>query len=401
MRTNPEKLTAPCSYLDVEKFQSWLEDLSTKGYLLSNRAYTRHTYLFHRISPLKTRYRLTPVSDNLEDWNERPDTEKQTLSEAFGWEYVCTVGGFHIYRTYSDEVRELHSDPDVLAESLRLLKRKALFSSLAVVIAPALFLLLLAFLVGPGNIWRYLIRDGIMLFAGCGLLYLFITFKGIDRLIKLIRLSRLLKARKLPIHYRDWKKGEKRFHFNMRVTYAIGFTLIFFVSMFRLSDQPRRSQPFPADSSSLPFVTLLDLAEMSDFQTAERLDVGWMIPWSQPFAPRNYEWFEAVDVVTQDGTEGRFCLELYYHELNSAWLADRLTQECVNEAQSSGTIVDASSPAGVDLAYFFKDERGCPTAVLRRGNTIITVGFTRMDLDDPYLNLDTWIALSVQKRPAS
>ena len=208
MQTDLIKRTAPCSYLDIEKFQSWLEDLSMQGYLLSRRAGTRHNYLFHRISPLKTRYRLTPVSDNLEAWNERPDTEKQTLSEAFGWEYVCTVDGFHIYRSYSGEDRELNSDPEVLAESLRLLKRKALFSALAVVIAPAVFLLLLAFLIGPGNIWRYMVGDGIMLFAGCGLLYLFITLKGIDRLIRLLRLTRLLRSRRLPNQYRDWKKGE-------------------------------------------------------------------------------------------------------------------------------------------------------------------------------------------------
>ena len=31
MSANPIKLTAPCSYLDIEKFQSWLEDLSMQG----------------------------------------------------------------------------------------------------------------------------------------------------------------------------------------------------------------------------------------------------------------------------------------------------------------------------------------------------------------------------------
>lgn len=397
MSTTLVKLTAPCSYLDIEKFQTWLEDLSTRGYLLSKRAGTRHNYLFHPISPLKTRYRLTPVSDNLEDWNERPDTEKQTLSEAFGWEYVCTVDGFHIYRSYSEEDRELNSDPDVLAESLRLLRRKALLSALAVVIAPALYLALMMLLVGYGNIWRYLIDDGVMLFAGCALLYLFVTLMGIDRSIKLFRLTRLLKTRKLPTEYRDWKKGEKRFHFNMRVTYAMGFALIFFVSMIRLSDEPRRQQSFPEDSSILPFVTLMDLAERSDFHTAERLDAGWMIPWSQPFATRNYEWFEAVDVVTQDGTEGRFSLEIFYHELNSDWLADRVTEEYVKEAQSTGTSVDAPSPAGVDFAYFYRDSFNAPAALLRRENTVIRVTFMRIDLDAPFVNLDTWIDLSAQK----
>lgn len=397
MSTTFIKLTAPCSYLDVEKFQSWLEDLSARGYLLSKHAGTRHNYLFHRISPLKTRYRLTPVSDNLEDWNERPDTEKKTLSEAFCWEYVCTVGGFHIYRSYSEEDRELNSDPDVLAESLRLLRRKALLSAMAIVIAPVIFLALLILFIGYGNIWRYLIDDGIMLFAGCALLYLFVTLKGIDRSIKLYRLTRLLKTRKLPTEYRDWKKGEKRFHFTMRVTYAIGFTLIFLVTMIRLSDEPRRTQPFPEDSSALPFVTLMDLAERSDFQTAERLDAGWMIPWSQPFSPRNIEWFEAVDVVTQDGTEGRFSLEIFYHELNSDWLADRVTEEYVKDARSTGTPVDAPSPAGADFAYFYADAHGSPAAVLRWKNTVIRVTFMRIDLDDPWVNPDTWVDLSAQK----
>jgi hypothetical protein len=139
------------------------------------------------------------------------------------------------------------------------------------------------------------------------------------------------------------------------------------------------------------------LAERSDFQTAERLDVGWMIPWSQPFAPRNIEWFEAVDVVTQDGTEGRFSMEIFYHELNSDWLADRVTEEYVKDARSTGTPVNAPSPAGADFAYFYADANGSPAALLRRENTVIRVTFMRIDLDDPWLKLDTWIDLSAQK----
>ena len=400
MKPDLLKLTAPCSYLDIEKFQSWLEDMAKQGFLLGKRGYARHTYLFHRISPLPVRYRLTPVSDDLEDWNERPETDRQTLSEAFGWEYVCTVGGFHIYRSYSADDRELNSDPDVLAESLRLLRRKAILSALAVLIAPAVFVLLLAFLVGPGNIWRYLLRDGIMLYSGCGLLYLFITLKGIDRSVKLLKLCRLLKARRLPTAYRDWKKGEKRFHLSMTVTYAIGMILIISLSMLRLSDQPRQSRQFPEDSSSLPFVTLLDLAEKSGFESARRLDAGWLIHWSNPFARSNYECFEAVDVVTADGTEGRFTVEVFCHEAGSRFLADRLTEEYLREAEKNGTPVDAPSPAGVEPARFFEDDRGFTTAVLRRDNTVIAVTFMRRDLPDPWLNLDAWIELTVQKRPA-
>ena len=106
-------------------------------------------------------------------------------------------------------------------------------------------------------------------------------------------------------------------------------------------------------------------------------------------------------MVTSDGTEGRFSLEVFYHELNSDWLADRLTEEYRKDAQSNLTPVDAPSPAGVDRAYFFEDDRGCPTAVLRRGNTVVSVSFMRMDLEDPNLNMDSWIARTTQKWPAS
>lgn len=91
MTTELELMMAPCSYMDIEKFQSWLADMSEQGYLLAKAGKVRNTFQFHRISPLKIRYRLTPVSNNLEDWNQRPDTDKQTLAEAFGWDYVYKI----------------------------------------------------------------------------------------------------------------------------------------------------------------------------------------------------------------------------------------------------------------------------------------------------------------------
>lgn len=396
MRTTLEKMTAPCSYLDIEKFQSWLEDLSAQGYLLSKPGQMRHTYLFHRISPLKTRYRLTPVSDSFEDWNERPDTEKQSLSEAFGWEYVCTVGGFHIYRSYNDADRELNSDPEVFAEALRLLKKKAFISSLAVLISPVLYWLLITILVGPNHIWQFLIRGGLTLYASFALLFLFTTFKGIDRSLRLVKLYRLLDTRKLPVRHQDWKNGEKRFHSRTAITYVIGVLLIVSIAFFRVSAQDRlRFQNHPDDSSRLPFVTVLDLAESSYPESAKRLEAGGMVNWTQPLSRVNYAWTEIVDVVSTDGTEGRFSMELSYHEINSDWLADRLTKEFIKEAESTGAPSENDVPLDVDLAYFYTDHRGCPAAVIRYGNTVIQVCFVRSDFEDANLNLNTWITRTI------
>lgn len=390
------KLKAPCSWLDVEKFQTWLEDMAKNGYLLHKSAGIRHNYLFHRIAPLTVHYRLTPVSNNFEDQNQRPDTENQSLAEAFGWDYVCTIGGFHIYCSYNAEDRELHSDPDVLAEAIRLLQRKALLAVLTVLISPVVYIALLGVLVGYGHIWRYLIRDGVMLYASLGLLSLFTTFTGIDRSVKLLRLRRLLEARKLPVHCQNWKPGARKFRFCTAVTYLIGMLLIVALSAFRFSDQDaHRTQPLPADSSSLPFATVLELAKESNFESVQRLDVGWMVSWSQIFADVNYEWVEFIDVVTADGLEGRFSLEVSYHELTAGWLADRLTAEFLDQAQSIGIPTNCPLPAGVDLAYFYTDARGCPAAVIRDGNTVIWVSFLRADFEDRNLNLDSWIARTI------
>lgn len=398
MRTNLEKMTAPCSYLDMEKFQSWLEDLSTLGYLLSKPGGMRHTYLFHRISPLKTRYRLTPVSDSFEDWNERPDAEKQSLSEAFGWEYVCTVGGFHIYRSYNDADRELNSDPQVLAESLRLLRNKALRSALAVLLSPLLYWLVITVLVGPGHFWQFMIRKGLMLYISFALLFLFTSSRGIHHSVKLGKLYSLLNARKLPVHYKDWKKGKTKFHISTAFTYWIGVLLILSTALFRVSSQDAlRFQDHPNESGILPFVTVLELAELSNSESAERLEAGGMVSWAQPLSRVNYAWTEIVDVVSKDGTEGRFSMELSYHEINSDWLADRLTNEFMNEAESTGTPRKNDVDFNVDLAYFYTDHRGCPAAVIRYDNTVIQICFVRTDFEDANLNLDAWLVRTLNK----
>jgi len=401
MKTNLEKLTAPCSYLDIEKFQSWLQDLSVRGYLLSKPGMIRSTYLFHRISPLKTRYRLTPVSDSFEDWNERPDTEKRSLAEAFGWDYVCTVGGFHIYRAYSGEARELHSDPQVLAESLRLLRNKALRSAFAVLLSPLLYWLVITVLAGPGHFWQFMIQNGFMLYISFALLFLFTTVKGTYRSVKLLKLHSLLNAGKLPDHDQDWKQGKRKFRLSAAFTCLFGVVLILSVALYRVSSQDAlRLQDHPDDTGNLPFATVLELAALSEPESAQRLDAGGMVCWSNPLSPVNYAWTEIVDVVSAEGTEGRFSVELSYHEPSSVWLADRLTEEFLNTARSTGTPAEAPSPAAAGSAYFYTDHRGCPAAVLRDGSTVIRVCFVRLDFHDPWLNPEAWITLTASKAPA-
>lgn len=102
---------APCPLLDIEAVQTWLEDMSMEGYLLKSCSRARHKFEFYKIEPLPTRYRLTPVSDKIEEWNLRPSEEFVSITDAYGWEHVCSNNRLHIFRAYDVEAREIHTDP--------------------------------------------------------------------------------------------------------------------------------------------------------------------------------------------------------------------------------------------------------------------------------------------------
>ena len=117
---------APCPLLDIEAMQTWLEDMSMEGYLLKDCSKARHKFYFYKIEPLRTRYRLTLVSDKIEEWNLRPNEEFVSISEAYGWKYVCSNHRLHIFRTFVADAREIHTDLSVQAQAIRQLGRRVI-----------------------------------------------------------------------------------------------------------------------------------------------------------------------------------------------------------------------------------------------------------------------------------
>lgn len=96
---------APCPLLDIEAMQTWLEDMSMEGYLLKDCSKARHKFYFYKIEPLSTRYRLTLVSDKIEEWNLRPNEEFVSISEAYGWN-MCVVITDSIF---SEPLMQMHA----------------------------------------------------------------------------------------------------------------------------------------------------------------------------------------------------------------------------------------------------------------------------------------------------
>ena len=383
---------APCSLLDIEGMQTWLEDMSLEGYLLKGCSKARHKFEFYKIEPLRTRYRLTPVSDKIEEWNLRPNEEFVSITDAYGWEYVCSNYRLHIFRAYDEEACEIHTDPTVQAQAIRQLGWRIVKTALIWLSLPLIYWLILFVFGGPGNFWRNLIVDRTGLEITMAYLVLFAMVKATVELIPLCTLYKRAKRGYAPVNRKEWKKKAPAYRAAFRAYPIILVILALLVVMGRAAYRDHAAyQDLPAPGTDLPFLSVADMARNSDVQSAERLDVNYMRNWSHVLSLVNYDWAEIVEVVDSNGDEGLVSMQVCYHEARFAWFAENLTREYLAMAKQAGTEMAEEPQTGADVAYFYYNEHGAPAAVLQYGNVVISVVFPRTDVDAPELQFAYWV----------
>ena len=383
---------APCSMLDIEAMQTWLEDMSLEGYLLKSCARARQKFEFYKIEPLRTRYRLTPVSNRIEEWNLRPGEEYASITEAYGWEHVCSSTRLHIFRAYDEDACEIHTDPIIQAQAIRQLGWRIIKTALIWLSMPLIYLLILFAFGGANHFWQTVILDrtGIQIpLAYCMLM------AAVIAMVELVQLGILYKQVKrgyAPVNRKEWKKKAPVYRAAYRALPVILFVLALVVVMGRAAYRENAAyKDLPAPGTELPFLSVADMALSSEVQSAERLDAGYMRSWSHLLCPVNYDWAEIVEIVDSSGAEGLVSIQLLYHEASDTWLAENLTQEYLAAAKQAGTEMAEKPQTGADLAYFYYNEYGAPAAVLRYGNTVVSVEFPRSDIDVPTLKFEYWI----------
>ncbi len=381
------KLSAPCSHMDVERMQTWLEDMAMEGWLLEKPARLLNKFWFQRIEPLKIRYRITTVSDSLEYWNERPDTDRQSLAEAFGWEYVCTCRWFHVYRAYDPEVRELVTDPAVQAETLRQARRKAALAACAAITVPLAYVLMVLVLCGPNMVLRNIVFDGMFFYSRLFVLILFLSARGIRDSIGLNRIYRALKQGRHLTERKEWKQRASGYRLRTRLTVVAVVLVVLFSVFYRMAMRDAMDyKPIPEDAQ-LPFTLVTEFAEQDDrVVSTERLDVSDLRQWSHLLSQVNYDMAELVDVTVSDGTVGLVSMELRWHEMRSEWLARAMYREYAAEARD---LTPMEGRAIFDECIYYRDYYDNPAVVLRKGNTVIRVNFPREDIAG--LDLEHWL----------
>lgn len=384
---------APCPVLDIEAMQTWLEDMAMDGYLLKDCSKTRHKFHFYKIEPLRTRYRLTPVSDKIEEWNLRPNEEFASITDAFGWEHVCSNYRLHIFRAYDENVREIHTDASVQAQAIRQLGWRIIKTALTWLVIPLVYFFIIYVFGGANYFWQSVLINSsgsqiIMVYFA-----MFAMVKSIIELVRLYPLYKRLKHGYAPVNRKEWRKKASVHRAAFRAYPVIMIVLAILVVMGRSAY--RYSVDFkdlPVVGTGLPFLSVADMAQDSDVLSAERMeDVNYMRNWSHVLSPINYDWAEIVEIVDKDGTEGLVSIHVFYHEPRFDWLAESLTQEYINRAKQLGTEMPEICQTNADIAYFYFNEYGIPSAVLKYGNRVICVEFPRMDIDLKTLKFKTWI----------
>ena len=383
---------APCPVLDIEAMQTWLEDMSMEGYLLKGCSKVRHTFEFYKIEPLQTRYRLTPVSDKIEEWNLRPNEEYVSITDAFGWEHVCSNHRLHIFRTFDADAREIHTDPAVQAQAVRQIAWRVAKTALIWLAVPLAYFLII-FVFGANSFWQSVLIDSAGIQIILAYFALFAMIQSAVTLAQLYPLYKQLKRGYVPIKRKEWKKKAPVHRAAFRVYPIILIVLATMVVMARSAYRDSVDyQDLPPVGTELPFLSVADMANGSDVQSANRMDdVNYMRNWSHILSPINFDWAEIVEVVGKDGTDGLVSIHVFYHEPRFEWLAESLTKEYLEKAQRSGIEMSEKPQTCADRAYFYYNEYGKPAAVLKYGNSVISVDFPRFDFDIPALEFEYWI----------
>lgn len=130
---------------DPIQIQTWLEDLSLEGWQLEK---VRGAWgKFRRILPHRIRYRLEPIKTGREEVDGEQQTEKERLYEEMGWYLVGRALDSEccLYYAENPDAPELHTDPEILEDLWRRMRRRVLISGL---LYPVLYFLFLFSQVG-------------------------------------------------------------------------------------------------------------------------------------------------------------------------------------------------------------------------------------------------------------
>ncbi len=383
----------PCPSYDVEGTESWLTDMASEGWMLSEDGFFLGGALFEKREPDRILYRLEAALRRAGAWDDQgggPDEEAATLNAAHGWEYAARRGQFYIYRSASESAREINTDPQVQALAIREVQKRQTSSVWLSVYWLIVYPLLRLW---RGSLVWAIAEGGLGILLGYVILPAWILISEFAAVMHLHRLKKKLQAGEPLNHGKDWKKGRYRYYGRILMVILQVFLIVLLIGrawnlQVEHSGRMQRSEY----SGAILFATMADFAEGSYEQTWHDLQFDYVEPWSNAFLKRGIHWVEHAQIRRTDGTALDGGLYVDYCETRWEWFAKALSAAYVrlDRNKALGNYLPLECPDfGLDEVTAYRNDLHFPCVVLRRGNVVIHAFFYQTG-ENAEIPLDQW-----------
>lgn len=381
---------------DIEALESWLTDLAGQGLFLNTGGLYWGLARFRRGEPRRLPHRLIAPGSEVSlaagllgkkpPEDEAPTQEVRDFYAQWGWEYVGTHAYFHLYRGMTEAPRELHTDPEVQADTLRRVYRRLRLGNLGVLLA-CLVCLGILLLLSHGSFWGILCE-----YPWCTPLLLLLLPLAVWNIWSVHRYYRDLAARTAvgdhPDHGKNWARRARGNLVKKILSTALAVLLLvsLWVPQILATHHDRRQDPWEYDLAALPFATATDLLPPEVYYEPN-FDPLMEDRLPSYVLPRSLHWVENNLATWPDGTTARVYLNVIYLQANFPQAAQAKLEQLERQmADWEEAPFPVPEFAGEYKALFFHENY--PVLLVRKGNQVMRVG---LDLKgDHTLPLEEW-----------
>ena len=391
----------PCPSYDVAGMEAWLTSQAAKGWFLRPGGIAAGVFSFEKREPVAVKYRLSAALQGTSLWSDNmgdPSPDEVELSEKYNWEYLGKRGQFYIWRSFDEDSRELHTDPAVQAQALRVVKKR-MGGTLGYWIVWAVYL---ALFLRRGVLYTVLhLGTPLCLLAAILLGWMFWDCIASRRALSHLQKSLLAgnSPSQTPV-----RRGEALRYHGKRVTKILLAVCLVGILLSRWNATMLHEDLIPVGdyAGKVPFATLADFAggEVARYEeTMAGLSptfnmVGERSDW---LMPRYLSYNEHARLTLTDGRvfDGGYYVD--YYEMAGPGMARELERELLRQDRHVPAYQPLELPesvaqslptdyASVYLVYF-------PTVLLRQGNLVLRAQFYQLGEYEEIMEVADWVEI--------
>ena len=387
----------PCSPMDIEGIQTWLEDMEAEGLTLEKDSVFFGFWSFEKSTPQKALYRLEVVQGKFLEDTDTPQQDMLETAEAMGWEYVTKYQSFYIFRSFDLQACPLNTDPAVQALTVNTLRRQ----QRSLMLWDIIYIIVLFVLRHSsfGYIFRGAAMLGLVYALSCIGFFTSTIFSPLINVLTLRKYVKRLKCGDTLDKKAPWKSGASTRIAGKILPILLAFC--FLITLFAGWIQSTKRTPIEAYTGNAPFVTIQELYPQGEVTSRSDMgDYNTFISWSN-FLSRNTEWNESGHI-SVNGENYHFILRMTCHETIAPWFARLLALDYYAEdahRYSGKRFEDLDAPAvNADLLRVYSSY-GIRYIILQHGSTVIH-GTISIDQGQTADHWEQWLSAAVEKLTA-